>query len=438
VKIMPLKFIDWFFGGSDTDAILAFNYAKAKGVKILNNSWGGYGYSQSLYDAIKANTALFVCAAGNDAIDNDTPDRMYPAGFDLANILSVGAINNKGSLSSFSNYGKTTVDLAAPGEEILSTLPKDFSIEGWAEYDYLSGTSMATPHVAGAAALVASLYPTYSTTSIKSLLMNSVKKLDSLKNVTVTGGLLSAKNALAGDDDIPGVALKTSVSGSLNNATDKDDVFNVKLKKGEKITLNLTGATGTDFDLYVYGSNAKTVKINEDMVAYSEKVGTSTESITYTAPAEGTYYVDVYSYSGTGSYSLTSKQGVTAGTYENTSSNIEYIGSWYTSTNSSASGGSYKIGNKSGSVANLVFNGTSIKLVATKTITQGIVKIRVDGGTATEVNLYSATPVYKSVVYTKTGLSSGRHTITVEYTGKAGAGSRKSSTLVNIDSFIVN
>jgi len=439
IKIMPLKFIDWYYGGYDSDAILAFDYAKAKGVKIYNNSWGGSGYSQSLYDAIKNNGGLFICAAGNDSLDNDSSSgRSYPASFDLTNILSVASINNKGGLSSFSNYGKTTVDLAAPGENILSALPTDWVAQGYSAYEYASGTSMATPHVTGAAALIASLNPSYSATTIKSTLMSSLKKLNSLNNITVTGGLLSANNALISDDDIPGVALSSTVSGSLNNSTDKDDVFRVTLKKGEKISLNLTGATGTDFDLYLYGSNATTVKINEDMVAHSEKAGSSTESITYTAPSAGTYYVDVYSYSGSGSYTLTSKQGVTAGTYENTSANIEYVGSWSTSTNSSASGGSFIIGNKSGTLANLVFNGTSIKLVATKNSSQGIVSIKIDGGTASEVNLHSVSSVYKSVVYTKTGLSNGRHTITVSCTGKAASGARKSSTQVNIDSFIVN
>ncbi len=438
VKIMPLKFLG-VSGGYDSDAILAFNYAKAKGVKIYNNSWGGYGYSQSLYDAMKTNGGLFVCAAGNDSENNDSSEfKSYPASFDLSNIISVASINNMGELSWFSNYGKTSVDLAAPGEDILSTFPKDWNAEGYAEYEYLSGTSMATPHVTGASALVASQYPSFNATSIKSILLSSVKKLSSLNGITVTGGLLSAKNALVGDDDIPGVALSSTVSGSLNNSSDKDDVFRVTLRKGEKIALNLTGASGTDFDLYLYGTKAKTVKINQDMVAHSEKAGSSTESIVYTAPISGTYYVDVYSYSGSGSYTLTSKQGVTAGTYENTSSNIEYVGSWSTSSNSSASGGSFIIGNKSETLANLVFNGTSIKLVATKNSAQGIVSIKIDGGTASEVNLYSASSVYKSVVYTKTGLSSGRHTVTVSYTGKAAPGSRKSSTQVNIDSFIVN
>ncbi|MFF2874718.1 S8 family serine peptidase [Gottfriedia sp. NPDC057991] len=438
VKIMPLKFLG-LNGGLYSDAILAFNYAKAKGVKIYNNSWGGYGYSQALYDAMKSNGGLFVCAAGNDSEDNDSEDLgFYPASFDLSNIISVASINNMGELSWFSNYGKTSVDLAAPGEDILSTFPKDWNAEGYTEYEYLSGTSMATPHVTGAAALVASQNPSFSATSIKSKLLSTVKKLSSLTNITVTGGLLNAKNAVIGDDDIPGVPLSSTISGTLNNSSDKDDVFRVTLRKGEKITLNLTGATGTDFDLYLYGTKAKTVKINEDMVAHSEKAGSSTESIVYTAPSSGTYYVDVYSYSGSGSYTLTSKQGVTAGTYENTSSNIEYVGSWSTSKNSSASGGSFNIGNNSGTMANLVFNGTSIKLVTTKNSSQGIVSIKIDGGTASEVNLYSASSVYKSVVYTKTGLTSGRHTITVSYTGKAAPGSRKSSTQVNIDSFIVN
>ncbi|MCM0647402.1 S8 family serine peptidase [Clostridium swellfunianum] len=122
VKIMPLKFLGPF-GGSTFDAVKAISYAKNKGVKVLNNSWGGSGYDYLLKDAIDSCNALFVAAAGNEENNNDvTPS--YPASYSSSNILSVAAIDNRGNLASFSNFGATSVDVAAPGVNILSTIPK--------------------------------------------------------------------------------------------------------------------------------------------------------------------------------------------------------------------------------------------------------------------------------------------------------------------------
>ncbi len=114
-NIMPLKFLGPN-GGYTSDAVEALNYAVNKGVKISNNSWGGGGFSQALYDAInRADTAghLFVAAAGNDGVNNDTTAH-YPSSYTSANIISVAATDSKDALASFSNYGSSSVDLAAP------------------------------------------------------------------------------------------------------------------------------------------------------------------------------------------------------------------------------------------------------------------------------------------------------------------------------------
>ncbi|MFM2381195.1 MAG: hypothetical protein RLZZ143_3778, partial [Cyanobacteriota bacterium] len=167
-KIMPLKFLDDTGSGSTSNAILAINYATAKGVKITNNSWGGGGYSQALYDAINAAGqagALFIAAAGNSAQNTDTSPS-YPASYNLANIISVASTTRTDSLSSFSNYGLTSVDLGAPGSEIYSTTPNN-------TYATYSGTSMASPHVTGAAALLWSQNPTWTAQQVKNTLMNT-------------------------------------------------------------------------------------------------------------------------------------------------------------------------------------------------------------------------------------------------------------------------
>lgn len=122
VKIMPLKFIGPY-GGDTIGAIKAIQYAKNKGVKILNASWGGGDYDQALKDAIESSNSIFVAAAGNEDNNNDI-NKMYPAGFDSSNVLSVAALDNQGDIAGFSNYGMNSVHVAAPGVDILSTVPK--------------------------------------------------------------------------------------------------------------------------------------------------------------------------------------------------------------------------------------------------------------------------------------------------------------------------
>ena len=430
VKIMPLKFLGPN-GGYTSDAILAVNYAKNKGVKISNNSWGGGGFSQALYDAIKNSQSLFVAAAGNAGINIDTTPS-YPASYDLPNIFSVAALDNRGNLANFSNYGVKNVDVAAPGVDILSTLPEN-------TYGYYDGTSMATPHVTAAAALNLSQVPSNSNVTIKEAIMKTVTPLSSLTSVVGSKGLINAGKAVdyQNDNEIPGTPFTgTKVSNTLDSKTDLDDVYSINLLKGEKITITLTGATGTDFDVYLYNPTAKTVNSSAGIVAYSEKANTSSESFTYIAQENGKYYLDVYAYSGAGSYTANATFGATAKTYENNAPEIGYFGTWKTVSNTNTSGGSYALTNTSGSKAQFVFNGTGIKLLGMKNAQQGMAKITIDGKSS-NVSLYSLSTVYKSPLYNVTGLTKGRHVVTIEWTGKAGSGARKSATNINIDSITV-
>jgi subtilisin family serine protease len=153
-----------------------------------NNSWGGGGFSQGLYDAIaRANTAniFFVAAAGNSS----TSTLSYPAGYDLPNVISVASIDSNGGLSSFSNFSSTWVDLGAPGGSIYSTLPGN-------TYGTYSGTSMAAPHVTGALALMRSAYPTATMSQLKQALFDSVIQTASLAGKSLTGGRLDTNGAL--------------------------------------------------------------------------------------------------------------------------------------------------------------------------------------------------------------------------------------------------
>ncbi|PLS01487.1 S8 family serine peptidase [Neobacillus cucumis] len=438
VKIMPLKFLGPD-GGYTSDAILAVNYAKAKGVKITNNSWGGGGFSQALYDAIKGSNSLFLAAAGNDGTNNDSSPH-YPSNYDLPNILSVAALDNTGNLAYFSNYGAKTVDIAAPGQDILSTVPGWFGDYTYA-YDYFSGTSMATPHVTGEAALILSKFPTYTSAVIKDTILKKSTALSSLTGKVLAGSMARADKALVviSDDDIPGIAFPgTSVTNTLSSTTDLDDVFSINLVKGQKITVTLSGATGTDFDIYLYDKSATTVKSSAGILAYSEKAATSSETFTYTAVDDGKYYLDVSAYKGAGSYTATVKTDAIAGagTYENTAKQIGYTSTWSTPSNTSVSGGSYASTNTAGAKAQFVFNGTSVSVTGLKNAYQGIVKVTLDG-VSTQVSLYSASTLYKQTYYTKTGLVSGKHVLTIEWTGKSATGVKKTATWVNLDTIVV-
>jgi subtilisin family serine protease len=195
VRLMPCKFLGADGSGSTAGAIACLEYMKTmkdRGVNIVatSNSWGGGGYSQALYDAIdtqRQRGILFVAAADNSAADNDSGE-FYPANYALPNVISVAATTRTDSLAWFSNYGRRTVHLGAPGLDILSTTPNN-------TYRTSSGTSMATPHVSGVAALLKAKDPSRDWRAIKNLLLAGGNTIPSLEN-TITGKRLNANGAL--------------------------------------------------------------------------------------------------------------------------------------------------------------------------------------------------------------------------------------------------
>jgi subtilisin family serine protease len=190
-SIMPLKICNAFGSCDLSAAVAATDYATENGARLTSNSWGGGGYSQAMKDAIdRADAAgvLYIAAAGNNGRDTDVSP-FYPASYTSPNIISVANMTRFGSRSGSSNYGLTSVDLGAPGTDILSTTPNS-------NYGYMSGTSMACPHVSGAVANIIGFNPNLGHLEYKDIVLQSVVPNDNLAGRTVTGGVLNLKAAL--------------------------------------------------------------------------------------------------------------------------------------------------------------------------------------------------------------------------------------------------
>lgn len=192
IRIMALKFLDANGSGTTSDAVNAIYYAVNNGAKVLNNSWGGGGFSNSLLDAISyaySKKAVFVAAAGNSANNNDAVPT-YPANYSVPNIMSIAATSDLDGFASFSNYGVTTVGVGSPGVSILSTYPGSTTYR-------MSGTSMATPFVTGIAALMVREAPTMTGYQIKNLLYSASNPVSSLNTKTSTKARINVYNSIA-------------------------------------------------------------------------------------------------------------------------------------------------------------------------------------------------------------------------------------------------
>jgi len=223
-SIMGAKFLNSGGSGTTAGAINAIEFTiQAKqifganaNVRVLSNSWGGGGFSQALLDEINkanANNMLFVAAAGNNGSNNDSAP-FYPASYNAPNVVAVAATDNRDQKASFSNFGATSVDLGAPGVNVLSTTIGN-------TYSFFSGTSMATPHVSGAAALVLSVC-SLDTAALKSNLLNNVDPITALSGITVTGGRLNVDNAIRACSGPPTPDFSLSASPSSQTVTQGD------------------------------------------------------------------------------------------------------------------------------------------------------------------------------------------------------------------------
>jgi subtilisin family serine protease len=242
VKLMGLKFLGFNGSGSVSDAVGVLEYAlnaKEAGVnlRVLNNSWGGGGHSQALYEVIDAlgdAGVLFVAAAGNNGSNNDSYPN-YPSNYDLPNIVSVAATDNRDNIAGFSNYGSASVDLGAPGVGVFSTLPNG-------SYGSNSGTSMASPHVAGVAALLLADQAGLTTLELKNRLIYCGDPVAALTDKTLTGRRLNAAAALVGCATTGTIAILPTAGGFASVSPAQ-----ASYPFGTDITLTATAAPGYAF-----------------------------------------------------------------------------------------------------------------------------------------------------------------------------------------------
>lgn len=302
-KIMALKFIGPDGSGSLADAIACYEYAvamKQRGIniRVINDSWGGSGYSQALRDAINAagNAGILsVIAAGNDSSNIDaTPD--YPASYDLASIITVAASDQYDRPASFTNYGATSVDLAAPGVNIVSTYKSSNS-----SYVTMSGTSMASPYVAGAATLLLAKNPALTVAQLKSTLLNSVDVLSQWQGKVLTSGRMNLAKAMA------------SISGGTTpppppppTETYQPDML-IRTNAATSFTGSNVYSTGSDQSV----SQSVATGTTATYIAQLQNDGSTSDNFTITGPTGGSGWTVRYYDAATGGSDIT---GLVTGT----------------------------------------------------------------------------------------------------------------------------
>jgi subtilisin family serine protease len=302
VRLMALKFLSGSGSGNTSNAIKCLNYAVSKGAQITSNSWGGGGFSQGMFDAIvAANSAgsLFVAAAGNSSSNNDSTPT-YPANYNVANVVSVAAIDRNGALASFSSYGRNTCHVGAPGVAVYSSTAASDTA-----YASFSGTSMATPHAAGVAALLKSHAPQLTPVEMRTRLVQTARPLASLASRTISGGMTDARAALlAGEDGTLDLSLAAESSSLKAGNT---AAFYVTVTDGAPITgATVTGSLGSEApvafldnginpdltandgvysaNLIIPGDQGQTVTLTANAAKSGKTSGTANRSFTIIAP----------------------------------------------------------------------------------------------------------------------------------------------------------
>ncbi len=420
VSIMALKFIDdgWACGTDDL-AIAAIDYAASFGVRVINASWGGPQPSTVLDAAIADSGALFVAAAGNGGQDLDRPsgDRYYPASSTLPNVLAVAAVDQSGRLASFSNYGTATVDLAAPGTNILSTYPADLDCRNPC-YAWSAGTSMAAPHVSGVAALVGSRQPALLATPVamRARLLATGRALPPTAGRTATGRLVNAARAI--DLSAPTVRAPDRFGFAVGTVVGAREVLtHVRWPAASD------PVTGIDrYDLRRLGPDGWTD------VSRGATIPSATSSLQYGRA----YTFRLRATDGASNVGGPADGPAITPTLHADGSDLATYGpGWTTVASSGATGKVLHTASKAGAWMTFAFTAGRSRWWLPKGASRGSVRVYVDGAYASTVNLYRAGAQSRIVVFSRSWTTKAAHTVKLVVVGTAG------HARVDVDGFVV-
>jgi subtilisin family serine protease len=411
VKVMSLRAFSNSVscGDGDLDLIDAIDYAASFGVPIINASWGGPQRSTALEAAIfDARTdSLLVAAAGNQGWNMDGEDpKSYPAASLNANILSVAWIKQNGQLDPDSNYGATSVDISAPGGNILSTLPGG--------YGFGNGTSMATPHVAGVAALALSVMDgTPTPTELRARILATGQPLAATAGKTATGRLVNA-------------LLAVDVVGPVSTPINRHGI-NVGSIVGSTVSTTMTWPAATDA-----GSGVKSYIIKRSLngAAFTTLIsGVTAQSYKRTMPFGTPTRFQLFARDradnlGNGATGAP----VTATLLQDGTAIAKYTGSWSTVNLSSASNGRLHRSSRHGATVEFKTSARAIAVVGRRGSLNGRAKVYVDGVYRSTINLRKSSSQYKVVVFNTSWTSTATHSVKLVVIGGTGR--------VEVDAFV--
>lgn len=400
VGVMALR---GFAGGSacaggDWALAAAIDYAASFGVPIINASWGGASRSTVLEAAIADSNSLFVAAAGNYGWDLDGGDPFYPAASANPNILSVAAVDQSGEIPAFSNYGATSVDIVAPGDNILSTIPDGF-------FAFAGGTSMATPHVAGVAALALSVMAATPTAiALRARILATGQPLSSTAGLTATGRLLNAWRAV----DVTG-----PVATPMN--VHRIDVGSVI---GTSMSTTMTWPSATD---ELSGVAGYVVKRSLNGAPFSTLTSTTARSYKRTMAFGTPTRFQLFGRDRAGNVGIGAiGPTITAALRQDGSSLARYTSGWSSVNLSSASGGRLHRSTRAGATVRFQTTARAIAVVARRGPLNGKARVYVDGVLRGTIDLYRSRYQSKVVVFSASWTSAASHTVKVVVLGTSG------------------